>query len=130
MANLIRVNGYLRYDLFHKGIEYDVMTKFNLLDTFTNDVEERMDGWSYDECFTDYEYVTLPESKLEEICEYIINQFKDNQIYVSVAHVENAECDKGEVLIDMVYELSITWEQAYEEVYGKKPKKQLMIQMA
>lgn len=129
MANLIRVNGYLRYDLFHKGIEYDVMTKFNLLDTFTNDVQERMNGWSYDECFTDYEYVTLPESKLEEICEYVINQFKDNQIYVSVAYIENAKCDKGEVLIDMVYELSITWEQAYEEVYGKKPKKQLIMQI-
>ena len=43
MANLIRVNGYLRYDLFHKGIEYDVMTKFNLLDTFTNDVRERIE---------------------------------------------------------------------------------------
>ncbi len=129
MANLIRVNGYLRYDLFHKGIEYDVMTKFNLLDTFTNDVRERMDGWSYDECFTDYEYVTLPESKLEEICEYVINQFKDNQIYISVAHIENTECYKGEVLIDMVYELSITWEQAYEEVYGKKPKKQLIMQI-
>lgn len=126
MKNLVRVNGYLRHDLFNKGIEYSTMLNFNLYETFDQDISERMEGWSYDECFTDYEDVKLPKSELEEVCEYIINQYKDDQIYITVARIENAECYKGEVLIDMVYELSITWEQAYEEVYGRKPKGELL----
>lgn len=126
MSDLVRVNGYLKYDLFNKGIEYDTMLNFNLLETFKADVLERINGWSDDEIFTDYEFVRLSQSKMDEICEYIINQFKDNQVYILVAHIQNAECYKGEVLIDTIYDLSISWEQAYEEVYGKKPKGELL----
>lgn len=129
MGKPIRITGYLlNYALDNNGIEYDEMLNFNLYEKFRQDVEDRMDGWNYDECFTDYERVSVDKAKLDMMCEYIINQFKDNQIYILIARVEDVRIDRenNEIIIDMIYELSADWEEMYLEAFGEKPKGELL----
>ena len=118
----VKVNGYLEYDIPSGGIDYATLHKFNLYEECDNDVEEKMNGWNYDEIFTDYENINLPPEELDAVCDYIIDQYLGMDIYVEKARVETFSYFDGTLNIDMVYYLSITWKEAYEKVFGKAPK--------
>lgn len=118
----VKVNGYLEYDIPSDGIDYSTLHKFNLYEECDNDVEDKMNGWNYDEIFTDYENINLPPEELEKVCDYIIEQYLEMNIYIEKARVETFSYFDGTLNMDMVYYLSITWKEAYEKVFCKEPK--------
>lgn len=122
----VKMDGYLSYVIPNTGIGYGTLTKFNLLDECTKDASEHMDICLNEYVFADYEKVHLPQKQLEELCEYIKDQFANGNIYVERVYVEAFTYFNRTISVSAVYALSITWEEAYMKLYGKEPKGDLV----
>lgn len=122
----VKIDGYLSYVIPNTGINYRALTRFNLLDECTESASEQMDICLNEYVFTDYKRVHLPQEQLEELCEYIKEQFFNGDIYVEGVYVEAFTYFNGTINVNTVYALSTTWEEAYMKLYGKEPKGDLV----
>ena len=119
----IVILGYINWnfdDLFD-GMDMEKLKGYNLYNEAIRDINQRLDEWSYDEAFYAYEEIAeeidIADDEVEELCEYIIKQFKDGKIGIAKFEIDEFDDDRfNSVGIDTRYTLDRTFEEMYQEM--------------
>ena len=119
----IVILGYINWNLddLFDGIDMKKLQGYNLYNEAIRDINQRLDEWSYDEAFYRYEEIAeeidISDDEVEELCEYIIKQFKNGSIQIAKFEIDEFDDDRfNSVGIDTRYTLNRTFEEMYKEM--------------